>query len=242
MKRAIVFGASGTIGHAIANELATDGWSLYLHYQIHGEKVTQLQQQLTQQYPQQDFMELQFDFRCNEQAIVEFCKSLLPVNGLVFAQGITDYNLFAQESFEQIDQIMTVNFLTPIKLIHELEATLMRQEFARIVLIGSVYGQQASPMESVYSASKAALSRFTQGYAREVAAANLTINVIAPGAVASQMTAQFSQTEMADVIEEIPAARLARGNDISFWVRNIFTPQSNYFTGQTLYVDGGWLV
>src|SRR5699024_12877208 len=108
--------------------------------------------------------------------------------------------------------------------------------------IGSVYGGQASAIDSVDSASKCGLSSFVQGYAREVASTNLTVNVIAPGAVDTPMNAIFDAETLNEVKNEIPAGRLADPKDISFWVENLLDERSDYLTGQTIYVDGGWLV
>ena len=118
----------------------------------------------------------------------------------------------------------------------------MKQGFSRIVYLGSVYGGYASALESVYSATKGGLSRFAQAYAREVASNNLTVNVIAPGAVKTNMNSIFSEDTIEEVQEEIPVGRWADGKDISYWIKVLLNERSSYLTGQTIYVTGGWLL
>ncbi|GFZ26198.1 elongation factor P 5-aminopentanone reductase [Lactobacillus corticis] len=241
MRRAIVFGATGTIGSAICRQLAASGWSLYLHFNQHGERAQALAEELFDQYPEQDFLPIQLDLAASDSALTAFVAQLLPVNAAVFAHGITKYGLLGDQELAAIDQVLQVNLHAPIKLTKLLEKQLLARPHSRIVYLGSVYGGQGSAMETVYSASKAALSAFAQSYARETAASGLSVNVIAPGAVASAMNAIFSPAELAAVKAEIPAGRLAKGSDIAVWVDHLLAEDSDYLTGQTIYIAGGWL-
>ncbi|KRL63874.1 elongation factor P 5-aminopentanone reductase [Lactobacillus psittaci] len=242
MKRAIVFGATGGIGQSICGELAANGWSLYIHYSHNQEKADLLAEKLTKQYPMQDFLTIKLDFLVSNQDLESFCFSLLPINAAIFAQGITHFGFFGEQELDNFDQEMKVNLLTPLKLTKLLEPILLRYDHSRLIYLGSVYGGQGSPLESAYSASKAALSRFCQSYAREVASSHLTVNCLAPGAVDTAMNSIFSEETLNEVKEEIPAGRLAKGDDISYWVANLLRPESDYLTGQTIYISGGWLV
>ncbi|MDO4912035.1 MAG: SDR family NAD(P)-dependent oxidoreductase [Lactobacillus sp.] len=241
MKRAIVFGATGTIGQAICHKLAADGWSLYIHANHHFELASNLAEKLQAEYPMQDMMPISLDFLSDDEKLSQFVDNLLAVNAVVFSQGITKYGLLRDQELANIDDLIKVNLTTPIKLSKLFEPKLLKNDFSRIVYIGSVYGGQGSAMETVYSATKAALANFSASYAKEVAAMKLTVNVIAPGAVDSAMNQMISQQEMNDVIDEIPAGRLATGDDVAIWVSHLLAPDSNYLTGQTIYVSGGWL-
>lgn len=242
MKRAIIFGSSGGISKAICSDLAADGWSLYLHCNHHLQTAENLAQELMEKYPAQDFIPVQFDFLADQTKLKQFVNSLLPVNAAVFATGITKYGFLSKQSLTDVEELVKVNLTVPIEITNLLEPVLLKQDFSRIVYLGSVYGGQGSALESVYSATKAGLSRFSQAYAREVASAKLTVNVIAPGAVDTPMNHILSQETMAEVKDEIPSGRLADGHDVSFWVRNLLDEKSSYCTGQTIYVTGGWLV
>ena len=241
MQRAIVFGATGGIGRSICTDLAEAGWSLYIHCSSNWPAACEMSESFMKQYPSQEFLPLKFSFFAENNELEKMVQSLLPINAVIFAQGITDYHLLSDQNLDKVDEVMQVNLVTPIKLTSLLEPLLLKNDFSRIVFIGSAYGAQGSAMEAVYSATKAGLSRFSQAYAREVASANLTVNVIAPGAVDTAMNKMISVEEMAEVVGEIPAGRLASGADISFWVKALLDPNSTYLTGQTLYVSGGWL-
>lgn len=242
LKRAIVFGATGGIGQDICRDLADAGWSLYLHYHSNSQKAENLVQELFAKHPDQDFMSLQLDFATGDAQLTDFVKNLLPVNAVVFAQGITKYGFLSDEKLANITDLININLTVPIKLTKLLEPQLMKRDFSRIVYLGSVYGGAGSALESVYSATKGGITRFAQAYAREVASNNLTVNVIAPGAVKTKMNAFFSENTIQEVKDEIPVGRWANGSDISYWVRTLLDRRSSYLTGQTIYVTGGWLL
>lgn len=242
MRRAIVFGATGGIGQAICRDLAESGWSLYLHYNSQKMAAEELGQKLFTEYPKQDFIPVKLDFEVDDEQLVRFVKNLLPVNAAIFAQGITNYGFLGDEDLENITRLIKVNLTAPIKLTKLLEPQLMKQSFSRVVYLGSVYGGSGSALESVYSATKGGLNRFAQAYAREVASNNLTVNVIAPGAVKTNMNNIFSDNTIQEVQEEIPVGRWADGKDISYWIKVLLDQRSSYLTGQTIYVTGGWLL
>ncbi|WP_294602093.1 SDR family NAD(P)-dependent oxidoreductase [uncultured Lactobacillus sp.] len=242
MQRALVFGATGGIGQTICLELANAGWSLYIHCSQNWQKAYSLAQGMSQKYPQQDFIPIKLDFLAENNDLKEFVNNLLPVNAIVFAQGITDYNFVSSQDTAKIDDIMRINLITPIKLTGLFEPHLIKNDYSRIVYLGSVYGGAGSAMEAAYSSSKSGLEGFAQAYAREVASANLTVNVVAPGAVNTAMNAVLGPETMEEVKGEIPVGRLAEGKDISYWVKTLLDVQSGYLTGQTIYVSGGWLI
>lgn len=242
LKRAIIFGATGGIGQEIARSLAAAGWSLYLHFDRQEELAKKMQVDLINKYPQQDFFTLKLSFLASDEVLKKAMQQLFPVNAAIFAQGITNYDFLSSQDLAVINKIMQINLVTPIKLTSLLEKNLLKAEHSRIVYLGSVYGQQASAMESVYSASKGGLSSFAKGYSREVAASHLTVNVVAPGAVDTPMNAIFSKDVLEEVKTEIPAGRLAQPKDVAFVVENLLKAEADYLTGQTIYVDGGWLV
>ncbi|WP_261806397.1 elongation factor P 5-aminopentanone reductase [Lapidilactobacillus luobeiensis] len=237
--RAIVFGASGNIGAAICRQLAAKNWSISLHYFHHREVALQLVNTLRHDYPNQDFQAFFGDLT---QALPpDLGQTFGDFQALVFAQGTTDYQLFSTMSADQIQQLFQLHLLTPLQLIRQAEAKLLQQAHGRIVFVGSIYGAVGSAMEVTYSAVKGAQTSFANAYAREVAGSGLTVNVVAPGAVATAMNAEFSENDLAALREEIPLGRLAQPQEIALWVSNLLDPQADYLTGQTLYVNGGWL-
>ncbi len=186
MPSALILGASGDIGTAIARRLAESGWSLYLHYHAHESRVTALQSELATAYPKQDFLPVAFDLTHPER-LDDLCSQLFSVDAVVVAAGGTTYQLFHDTTEAALTTLMQVHLLTPMLLLAQLEAKLAASGHGRIVFIGSVYGGAGSAMEVAYSTVKGAQSAFVAAYAKEVASLGITVNVVAPGAVATQM-------------------------------------------------------
>lgn len=240
MPAALIVGASGDIGSTIAHDLAKEGWSLYLHYDVHEDRVAKMVHDFQAAYPRQDFFMVQADFT-TDSAVATIEKQLFSLDAVVFAEGMTAYHLFRDTSPAEMTTLMQVHVLTPMALLTRLEAKLARSGRGRIVFIGSVYGQAGSAMEVAYSTVKGAQSAFAKAYAKEVASTGITVNVVAPGAVATKMNDMFDEKSLAAVKAAIPAARFAQPADVSYYVRMLLAPKAAYLTGQTLYVTGGWL-
>ncbi|MFD1392258.1 elongation factor P 5-aminopentanone reductase [Lacticaseibacillus jixianensis] len=240
MSFALIMGASGDIGGACAKRLAASGWSLYLHYYRHQQPVLTLAEELAKRYPKQDFLPVQYDLT-DEDHSEQLTAQLFSVDAVIFAAGMTYYHLFAQTTPAELSTLMKVHLLTPMVLLTKLQSKLAASGHGRIVFIGSVYGGAGSAMEVGYSTVKGAQSAFVRAYAQEVASLNITVNVVAPGAVATKMNASFGAAALADVRATIPAGRFAQPQDISYYVAALCAPEAAYLTGQTLYVTGGWL-
>ncbi|GKS81886.1 3-oxoacyl-ACP reductase [Ligilactobacillus pabuli] len=237
---ALILGASGDIGTQTAQDLAQQGWSLYLHYFNHQEKAQQLQQELHAKYPRQDFLLVQADLTQpnSAQAIAH---QLFGLDAVIFAQGTTDYGLFAQEDPGALNQMLAMQVQTPLSLVQILQPKLAASQHGRIVFVGSVYGGAGSAMEVGYSTVKGALTAFASAYSQEVASMGITVNVIAPGAVATRMNLTFTPEERDEVAAQIPAGHFAQPEEISYWICSLLDQRAGYLTGQTIYVTGGWL-
>lgn len=240
-KRALVFGASGNIGQSICQLLAEAGWSLVMQYHHNQEVVVNKIDQLTKQFPNQEFQSIALDFYQQDLDYSELLTSFGDYQALIFAQGTTDYQLFTETSDQQIKALFQQQLFTPMGFIKVAQEHLQQHQHSRIVLIGSIYGGVGSAMEVAYSSVKGAQTSFVNAYAREVAANGLTVNVVAPGAVNTQMNDEFSEDDLADLAMEIPVGRMAQPEEIAVWVKNLLEPAADYMTGQTIYVDGGWL-
>ncbi|WP_203623245.1 elongation factor P 5-aminopentanone reductase [Lacticaseibacillus sp. 866-1] len=240
MSFALIVGASGDIGGACAKRLAAQGWSLYLHYDQHEAPVAALVAKLTAAYPKQDFLKVQYDLT-DEMHLDQLTDQLFSVDAVIFAAGMTYYHLFQETAVPELTTLMQVHLLTPMVLLTKLQAKLSVSGHGRIIFIGSVYGGSGSAMEVAYSTVKGAQSAFVRAYAKEVASLGITVNVVAPGAVATKMNKMFDAPALAAVQAEIPAGRFAAPADISYYVASLCSQEAAYLTGQTLYVTGGWL-
>ncbi|MFA9354293.1 elongation factor P 5-aminopentanone reductase [Pediococcus pentosaceus] len=239
MKFALICGASGNIGTAISKDLAQKGWSLYLHYYQNEATTNQLANELRAEYPQQDFLTIQANFR-SEDAAQKISQNIFWLNAVVFAQGTTIYQLFDCFSAQQLENLWQEQLKTPMLVIQKVIKKISNAENGRIVFIGSIYGAVGSSMEVPYSAIKGGISSFVNAYSKEVASLGVTVNAVAPGAVATKMNDEFNQTEIEAVNEEIPVGRFGDPSEISHIVQSIMDERASYLTGQTIYVDGGW--
>lgn len=237
---ALVIGASGDIGAQIATRLAARGWSLYLHYYRNQTRINELQQQLSHRYPRQDFMPVQLDLTDGTQ-VSSLTNQLFQVDAVIFAAGMTTYGLLPDVSPIAIQQLWQVHVQTPMQILQQVQPKLAQSELGRVVFIGSIYGGRGSAMEVPYSTVKGAQSAFVNAYAQEVASLGITANVVAPGAVATKMNQQFNAVEQAAITAEIPVGRFASPDQIAYWVESLLAPAADYLTGQTLYINGGWL-
>ncbi|ETA73577.1 3-oxoacyl-acyl carrier protein reductase [Ligilactobacillus equi DSM 15833 = JCM 10991] len=241
MKWALICGASGDIGSQVARDLALEGWSLYLHYHQNESKTQVLAQELMASYPKQDFLVLQADLTQLNQ-VENLAQNLFSLDALIFTQGTTSYGLFAEQDPASLTQMLAMQVTGPLHLVQLLQSKLTQKDQSRVIFIGSVYGKAGSALEVGYSTVKGALSAFAKAYSKEVATLGLTVNVLAPGAVATQMnTKMFSKASRQAVAAEIPLGRFAKVEEVSYWVKALLDEKAAYLTGQTIYMTGGWL-
>jgi 3-oxoacyl-[acyl-carrier protein] reductase len=237
---ALIMGSSGDIGASTAKNLASKGWSLYLHYNKNRERIEKLLSQLQQDYPHQDFIPVQYDMESDK--VDKLTSQIFGLDAIIFAQGNTYYKLLVDMDEQEMDSLWNIHIKQPILILKELQDKLAAKHHGRIIFIGSIYGKIGSAMEVVYSTVKGAMSSFADAYAKEVASLGISVNVVAPGAVDTKMNNEFSSEDLAAVRDEIPANRLANSDEIADLVSYLVEIKSNYLTGQTIYFAGGWLL
>lgn len=240
MKIALITGASGDIGISIAKDLAKKGWSLYLHYFSNQKRIENLLKEFNDQYPRQEFFPLKVDLQQDDSTEM-IVNNIYSLNAIVFAHGMTDYGLLETMTLEKMDLLWKIHVKSPVLITQALQHKLHRSEQGRIVFISSVYGEMGSSNEVFYSTVKGAQIAFVKAYSKEVASWGITVNAVAPGAIDTHMNQHYSDSELTDLIEDIPLGRMGKPSEISFWVEQILKKDSAYMTGQILTVSGGWL-
>lgn len=240
MNYALVLGASGDIGRACAMSLAAEGWSLYCHYYQNQESNLQLVKSLQEAYPEQDFFSVSMDMR-DETQVPQLMSQLFQVDGVVFASGRTIYQLLTETSSADMEELWQVFVKIPMLICQALQSKLARGQ-GRIVFIGSVYGSSGSPMEVVYSTLKGAQQAFANAYAQEVASLGIRVNVVAPGAVDTQMNRHWAAEEREALLAKIPLQRMADPLEVAGVVNFLFSQKGAYITGSTIPISGGWKV
>jgi len=158
---------------------------------------------------------------------------------LVNNAGVTRDTLLPRMSDEEWDQVLTTNLRAPFLFMRAASRPMMQQRYGRIVNVASVSGLIGNPGQANYSASKAGLVGLTRTVAKELAGRKITVNAVAPGFIASDMTAALGPALLDEVKKRVPAKRLGEAWEIAEAVLFLAAPSAGYITAQTLVVDGG---
>jgi 3-oxoacyl-[acyl-carrier protein] reductase len=158
---------------------------------------------------------------------------------LVNNAGITKDNLLARMSDEEWNDIISTNLTSVFKLSKGVMRGMMKARHGRIINISSVVGSMGNAGQSNYAASKAGMIGFSKSLAREVGSRNITVNCVAPGFIATDMTEELSQDQRDKLVEQVPLKRLGQVADIAATVAFLAGPGAGYITGATLHVNGG---
>lgn len=239
MKRfAVLLGASGEIGESIALQLAESGWSLYLHWNTNPAEA--LAQQLAKRYPEQEFIAVQSDF-ADEGGARQLAEHVYDASCIIVASGHSLMKLLIDTSEQDMETLWRVHVKNPISAIRSISPFFHRHEKSYVVFISSIWGETGASMETMYSAVKGAQLAFVKAYAKEMAPSGMRVNAVAPGFIMTKMNASLSAEELEEIEEEIPLG-LGTPQDIADAVDFLVGGRADYITGQTLRVNGGWLI
>ncbi|MDE3131998.1 MAG: 3-oxoacyl-ACP reductase FabG [Acidobacteriota bacterium] len=235
---ALVTGGSRGIGAAIARGLAADGWVVGVNYNSGAEQATRVVAEIERAGGAA--VAIQGDVTAADapdRIFDELEQSTgLPVLALVNNAGITRDNLAPSLTDEEWQAVIDTNLTAAFRFTRRALKTMMRARAGRIVNIASVSGLRANAGQSNYGAAKAGLVQFTRTAAVEVARRGVTINAVAPGFIATEMTAELIG---ADLLGAIPARRAGTAEEVAACVRFLLSQQAGYVTGAVLTVDGG---
>jgi len=158
---------------------------------------------------------------------------------LVNNAGITRDNLAMRLKDEDWDAVLDTNLKAVFQMSRAVMRTMMKQRYGRIVNITSVVGASGNAGQSNYAAAKAGVAGMTRALARELGSRNITVNCIAPGFIATDMTAALTPEQQRALLDQIPLGRLGQPEEIAHAVVYLTSPQAAYITGQELHVNGG---
>jgi len=235
-RKALVTGASGGIGEAIARTLHAQGAVVGLH----GTRVERLDALASDLGDRVRVFPADLSDRAAVKALGQKAEAELEgVDILVNNAGITRDGLFVRMSDEDWDDVIAVNLSSVFRLTRELTHPMMRRRFGRIINISSVVGVTGNPGQTNYSASKAGMIGFTKSLAQEIASRNVTVNCIAPGFVESAMTGKLNEKQKDAIMAAIPMKRMGTGAEIASAAVFLASQEAGYVTGQTIHVNGG---
>jgi 3-oxoacyl-[acyl-carrier protein] reductase len=232
----LVTGAARGIGAASALELAADGWAVAVLHRNGRTDAEALAQQIVDGGGRA--VPVQADLREPDQVERAFetaQQELGPVLGLVNNAGVRADNLALSISDEDWQLVLDTNLSAAFRLTRRAMRGMLRVRFGRIVNVASVVGPRANPGQANYAASKAGLIGMTKTVAAEVARKGVTVNAVAPGFIATEMTKDVPP----EVLEAVPARRAGQPQEVAACVRFLASDAATYVTGTTLYVDGG---
>ena len=237
---ALVTGASRGIGAAIALGLADDGFAVAVNYARSAEGAAEVVEAILRRGG--TAIAVQADVSDADAVANMFSTvtdDLGPVSVLVNNAGITDDGLLLRMGAEQWDRVIATNLRSVYLCTKAALKPMIRARAGRIISISSVSGVSGNPGQSNYAASKAGIIGFTQSIAKEVGSRGITVNSIAPGFIATDMTDALGDEVAQGVVKQISLGRLGRPEEVASVVRYLASDGASYITGQTLVVDGG---
>jgi 3-oxoacyl-[acyl-carrier protein] reductase len=236
---ALVTGASRGIGRAIAEQLAKGGATVI------GTATSEAGAQgITEwlnagNYKGRGIVLNVADAAASEAALKDIEAKEGAVTILVNNAGITRDNLLLRMKAEEWDEIMNTNLASVFRLSKAVLRGMMKARRGRIINIASVVGVMGNAGQTNYAAAKAGIIGFSKSLAREVGSRNITVNVVAPGFIATDMTAKLPAEQQQQLTNQVALGRLGSAEDIAHAVAFLASPQASYITGETLHVNGG---
>jgi len=234
---ALVTGASGGLGSAIAKALAAQGARLA----VSGSNVEKLERF------REDLGSDHVAIACNlgdgaavDQLVPQAVEALGgKLDILVNNAGVTRDNLLMRMKDEEFEDVIRINLEAAFRLMRAAARPMMKARFGRIISITSVVGVTGNPGQANYVASKAALIGMTKAVAQELASRNITVNAVAPGFMTSAMTDALNEQQRAVILSRIPTGAMGSGDDIGAACAYLASREAGYVTGQTVHVNGG---
>lgn len=239
-RTAIVTGAGRGIGRACALELAKAGANVVINYAGNREAAEETEKLCRELGA--DVLVIKGDVSDSEKCreiVDETVKKFGTVDILVNNAGITRDNLLMRMSDEDFDKVIDTNLRGTYLMMKAVSRQMMRQRYGRIINMASVVGIMGNAGQVNYSASKAGVIGMTKSFAREIAQRGITVNAVAPGFIATDMTKVLDENTTMELKKTIPAAELGSPQDVANAVKFLAEEKAKYITGQVICVDGG---
>lgn len=236
--KALVTGASRGIGQAIAKALADEGYELYLTCDRTFEVLKQISDSIHDQYGV-SVHPYEVDMS-DERSVNALFDEIGDIDLVVNNAGISYAGLLTDMTSAEWHRVMAVNVDSCFYTSKAALKSMVRNHRGRIINISSIWGNVGASMEVAYSASKGAVNSFTKALAKEVAPSNIQVNAIACGVINTSMNSCFTEEEMKELIDDIPADRIGEPDEIGKAVC-MLAKAPEYLTGQIITIDGGYI-
>ncbi len=236
-KTALVTGATGGIGAAIAKAMHAQG----AHVVLSGTREAVLQERAAELGARTSAVPANLSDAAAVDGLIEAAEAAAgaPIDILVANAGITKDGLLLRMKDEDWAEVIKVNLESYFRLSRAATKGMMRRRNGRIIGITSIVGVMGNPGQANYAASKAGMIGFSKALAQEVATRGITVNCVAPGFIESPMTDGLTEAQKAQIMGTIPTARLGTGDEVAAACVYLASAEAAYVTGQTLHVNGG---
>jgi 3-oxoacyl-[acyl-carrier protein] reductase len=235
-KSALVTGASGGIGGAIAKALHKQGANVGLS----GTRVEPLETLKAELGERAHVLPADLGDPAAIEGLLKAADAVLGgIDILVNNAGLTRDNLAMRMKDEDWQKVIDVNLTAGFRLARGAMRGMMKKRWGRIIGITSVVGVTGNPGQANYAAAKAGMIGMSKSLAQELASRGITVNCVAPGFIETQMTGVLNEDQKARIMTAIPAGRLGQSDEIAAAVVYLASPEAAYVTGQTIHVNGG---
>lgn len=242
-KIALVTGGSRGIGRAVAIELAKEGAAVAINYAGNKAAAEEVQSIITQMGGKAMIIQADVsDEKSAMQMVEEVIAQLGGIDILVNNAGITRDGLFIRMKEEDWNAVINTNLTGIFNCTKVAAKYMMKKRSGRIINMSSVSGIMGNAGQTNYAAAKAGVIGFTKSLAREMASRGITVNAVAPGFIATDMTAAMPEKAQEHVLTSIPLGKMGNPEDIANAVLFLASDKASYITGQVIHVDGGMVM
>ena len=235
-KTALITGASGGIGGAIAKTLHAAGATVA----ISGTRVDPLQALAAELGDRVHVLKCNLS---NAEAVALLPKQAAEIMGkvdiLINNAGVTRDNLFMRMSDDEWSSVLDINLTSTMRLCRGVLRGMMKARWGRIINVSSIVGTTGNPGQANYAASKAGVVAMSKSLAYEVASRGITVNCVAPGFITTAMTEKLTDEQKSGILTQVPARRMGTTGEIAAAALYLASEQASYVTGATLHVNGG---
>lgn len=235
-KIALITGASRGIGQAIAEKFVANG------AKVIGTATTEKGAEAISKYLGEHGKGLVLnvtDTHSIEQGLDTIRAEIGEIDILINNAGITRDNLLMRMKDDEWQAIIDTNLTSVYRLSKAVLRAMMKKRYGRIITVGSVVGTMGNTGQTNYAAAKAGLIGFSKSLSREVASRGITVNVVAPGFIETDMTRALTDEQRSGILAQVPANRLGLAHEIASAVAFLASDEAGYITGETLHVNGG---
>ena len=243
-KTVIITGAAKGIGRAIAKDFAYSGYNVCINYNTSEEQAKELCQELAKDGCNIIIYKADVTSRQEVDKMVDYVIGTFGnIDVLINNAGISEYKLFTDITQEDMEKMVNVNILGVFNTTQSvLRKSMLPRKDGTIINISSIWGMVGASLEVAYSTTKAAIIGMSKALAKELAPSNITVNVVAPGAISTDMISSLSKEDLEVLKEEIPLGKIGNVEDVAASVKFLASYEARYITGQVISPNGGLVI